>query len=255
MAHKISIVSFKGGVGKTTIATTLAEDLVSRGYKTLLIDFDPQCNLSDNYNIDLPDNKNFMEWLMNGLNPIISIKNNLDLLSGSINLEGFSNYVTSNSKLKLAPGNQLKKFVSIINNDYDYIIIDTRPAIDLTVLNALIASDYVVIPIQPGRRALGGLKVSLELVGDVKEDNNPKLELLGILINEYNPKLLSANYLNDSEIKDIENLIFKTRIGKGEAVLYAENISVSIFDQKKNELIKKDFTNLTDEILGKIRKK
>lgn len=250
---KITISNFKGGVGKTTIAYNVGYDLATRyNKKVLLVDFDPQCNLTDMFEVS-ENASSFMDYLQHGDDPLLQgIKKNIDLISGGLELEQFANFVTNSSKYKLAPGNQLKILLDKYEDKYDYCIIDTRPTIDLTVANGLAASNYVILPVQPTNRSLKGMDTSIELIKDIKNAINPNLCLLGIIINEFNSKNLSAGFAT-SELEAYNESIFETKIRKAEAVLYAENNTINIFAQNKNTEIKKDFQNLTDEIVSKIK--
>ena len=252
----IAVGNFKGGVGKTTIAASVGVDLALRhGKKILLVDFDPQCNLTEAFINDYEDDNysNIMD-VIKGEKELQTypIGETLDLLIGSIYIEQFSNIITNDPKLKLSPGTILKRILQKLSGEYDICIIDTRPAIDLTVSNALIASDYVLIPVQPTARSLKGLETTTTLISDIKEDLNPGLVLLGFVLNEYIDKNVSSGFIN-AQLDEVSNFIFKTKIRKAEAVLFAENRGINIFEQKKNSLIKQDFQDLTDEILKMIQ--
>lgn len=251
----ITVSNFKGGVGKTTIAASVAVDLAVRlNKKVLLVDFDPQCNLTGSFfNDTYSELDTYMQFLLKEKElKVHNITSNLDILVGGMMLERFSNTITNDQNHRLNPGGQLKKTLKNYENIYDYCIIDSRPSIDLTVSNALVASDYVLIPVQPTVRSIDGLSMTIELISSIKENINPNLVLLGFVINEYNEKNISANYIN-STMKEYSGAILNTKIRKAEAVVFAENNNIDIFQQRKNDFIKTDFKNLTDEILLKIK--
>lgn len=252
---KLVITNFKGGVGKTTIAASLAVDLSTRlGKKVLLVDFDPQCNLSEYFLADVDERGTFMDILRGSTElPLSEINSKLDILIGGLELEMFANVVTNDSKLKLNPGSQLKKILNLLKDRYEYCIIDTRPAIDLTVSNALIAADYVLVPVQPTARSLKGLKQSTSLIEEIQEENNPDLKIIGLVLNEFVQKNVSAKFVGN-ELESYKDKILNTRIRKAEAVIHSENSCINIFELQGNPPIKQDFRDLTDEILNIIEK-
>ena len=178
----ISITNQKGGVGKTTSAINIAYFIAKRGFRTLLIDFDPQGNATSGLGID----KNNLDFTM------------ADVVSGEKQL-GEIIIETEFSKLKIAPSTPilanaevelasakgrftlLKDALRTVEADFDYVILDSPPSLSLLTVNGFIASDYLILPVQAEFYAMEGLGQLLESMKLVKKGMNPNLELLGVL--------------------------------------------------------------------------
>lgn len=178
----ISITNQKGGVGKTTSAINIAYFIAKRGFRTLLVDFDPQGNATSGLGID----KNNLDFTM------------ADVVSGEKQL-GEVIIETEFSKLKIAPSTpilanaevelasakgrftRLKDALKTVEADFDYIILDSPPSLSLLTVNGFIASDYLILPVQAEFYAMEGLGQLLESMKLVKKGMNPNLELLGVL--------------------------------------------------------------------------
>lgn len=178
----ISITNQKGGVGKTTSAINIAYFIAKRGFRTLLVDFDPQGNATSGLGID----KNNLDFTM------------ADVVSGEKQL-GEVIIETEFSKLKIAPSTpilanaevelasakgrftRLKDALKTVEANFDYIILDSPPSLSLLTVNGFIASDYLILPVQAEFYAMEGLGQLLESMKLVKKGMNPNLELLGVL--------------------------------------------------------------------------
>ncbi|MDE5962472.1 MAG: AAA family ATPase, partial [Alistipes sp.] len=175
----ISITNLKGGVGKTTTAINLACRLATTGKKVLLLDIDHQSNLSEFFGGASTDD---FHQLIVGTERIIpqTVAENLDLIPSDMDT------ATINFKLigQLDWHSRLKKRLQEngFYKKYDFCIIDCPPALDMIVTNALMAADYILIPLTPGRFAYDGLENILERIEEVKECANPTIEILGILL-------------------------------------------------------------------------
>ena len=178
----ISITNQKGGVGKTTSAINIAYFIAKRGFRTLLVDFDPQGNATSGLGID----KNNLDFTM------------ADVVSGEKQL-GEIIIETEFSKLKIAPSTpilanaevelasakgrftRLKDALKTVEADFDYVILDSPPSLSLLTVNGFIASGYLILPVQAEFYAMEGLGQLLESMKLVKKGMNPNLELLGVL--------------------------------------------------------------------------
>lgn len=189
----ISVANQKGGVAKTTTVFTISNMLADYGKSVLMIDLDPQASLTVCSGIDRRMLSKSMYHVMCEGNDIqdaiignICEKNNLYLAPSSIRL------ANADIKLVLELGreNILKKLLSKIKNQYDFIIIDTSPALSLLVTNALIASDSVLVPVCADNLSYEGLTDLLETINKIKEDLNPNLYILGVMITQYDKRTL-----------------------------------------------------------------
>jgi len=227
MSEIISIANQKGGVGKTTTAVNLAASLATKGKKVLLIDLDPQANATTNlgyqrtefeYNIYhvLVGNKEMSDVIVS-----TDIKK-LDLAPSNIGLVGIEKefYDKKNRSRELI----LKKKLAKIRDDYNFIIIDSPPALGPITINALGASDSVIVPIQCEFFALEGLAQLLNTIGIIKKSINPKLTIRGFL-----PTMHSTqNNLSKQVLEDLE-IHFKDKLfrNKKSFVVVPRNVKVA----------------------------
>lgn len=235
-------------------ALNTASVLANLGYKTLIIDFDPQGNLDSGIGIekDLKAQKNIYNVLMNGENinnTIIATKvKNLDALPSTMDLAAFElEASTLDNREKF-----LKNAISSINNYYDYILIDCPPSLGMLTINSLVASDSILIPLQCEFFALEGLSYLLETAERIKENLNAKLNIEGILLTMYDKR----NKLTEQVEKDardcLGDLIFKTVIPRNvkltestsfgiPAVIYDKNCSGAIaYNEFAKEMVNKN---------------
>lgn len=249
----ISLSNFKGGVGKTTLTKNIGTCFARLGYKTLLIDFDPQQNLTKSFNdiTKLEMASTIYDAIFSGNGKPINISNNLDIFPADVNLSVFERNVMSDNRLSLNPNGLLARVLKQYSTQYDICLIDTRPALDLTVRNAFCASDKVIIPITPSRFSYEGFTTLIDVIAMIREALNENLSLLGIVMNKYNRNFSSSEDI-DVFLGDANIAVFQTKIRDAEAFLYTENKSISVYEQNRNSLIKMDITSLTNEIISKL---
>lgn len=252
MGKTVSIFNQKGGVGKTTTCINFAAALGQKDKKTLLVDVDPQGNSTSGVGIDKSDlEASSYDVLINGVpvkDAIVQTEfKNLFLLPANMNLAG--------AELELAENenrfNVLKKALAPIVMDFDYIIIDCPPSLGLLSLNALTASDTLIVPLQCEYYALEGLSQLVSTVRTVKQNYNEHLELEGIVFTMYDSRLKLNQQVIDEVDRFFPNKSYKTFIPRsvklaeapsfGEPVLYYEKYSKPSFAYKK----------LTEEFLKK----
>lgn len=188
----ISIANQKGGVGKTTIALNLSFTLAEKGYDTLVIDLDPQFNLSfgilgmklldyADKNIGILLSKNSVKK-KEIEESIIKINDKLDLIPSHLQLSAVEKMLVNAYAREM----KLKNIINQIKENYDYIIIDNAPSLGLFLINSLVASDYIIIPCEPSYFSIAGVQLMLDTVEEIKESNlNPKLKVLGFIFNKY----------------------------------------------------------------------
>ena len=189
MAKIISLVNQKGGVGKTTTSVNLAAALGKLGKKTLLVDLDPQRNATTGLGYSNSDFENDVYEVITGRCPIKSsiIKTPFDglyLLPSTINLAGVEvEFVKKMFEDKgFHQNEQLKMLLGEIRDEFDYIIIDCMPSLGITTMNALVASDSVIIPVQCEYYALDGVSLILNSIIMVQSSLNPNLRIEGVLL-------------------------------------------------------------------------
>ena len=189
MARVISLVNQKGGVGKTTSSINLAAALGRLGKKTLLIDMDPQSNATTGVGLNSSDfDYDIYETITKKCEiekAIIKTKfKNLSVIPSTLNLAGIDVEFVKKmfSDKEFQRNNQLKEVLSTIKEKYDYIIIDCQPSLGLCTMNALVASDSVIIPVQCEFYALEGITQLLNSIIMVQNSMNPDLRIEGVLL-------------------------------------------------------------------------
>ncbi len=248
----ISICQNKGGVGKTTSVINLASALSFIG-KTLVIDLDSQANLSQAFDIYLEEKDISLSDVLNDpthVNKAIkNITDNLDIIPNHIKFDKWKRAEKSNSDIPFA----LRKALRDIKANYNFIIIDTPPALDLSLELALYASNYYVIPFQPKPFSLEGIANIVDEIKNIsKADKTGTFEpkMLGIFINIFEKNKLSQQIF---EFVAANYDVFETKISRVAAIEQAQAVKQAIFDYEEQSQASYDYFHLTFEMLKKIQ--
>jgi chromosome partitioning protein len=218
MASVIAFANQKGGVAKTTSTLNLAVAMKEQGYSVLIVDLDPQGNLtmSQGFNPDDIDRSMF-DVLVHKL-PIEEVIRHaeVDLAVASIDLAGAELALSS----MIGRERALEKSIASIKERYDYILLDTPPSLGLLTINAFVAADGVIVPVQTEYLSLRGLVQLENTLSMVRENLNPNVEIIGILPTMYDRRLLHSQEAVAILQENFGDLVFNTKIRK--TIRYAE---------------------------------
>ena len=247
MSNIISISNHKGGVGKTTSVINIGAGLRELGKKVLLIDLDPQANLSQSLGITEPIKTIYGALKGDYKLEPIEILDNLDLIASTLDLSGVEIELAGEAGREYI----LKEILEPLRSSYDYILIDCPPSLGLLTINSFTASNTILIPLQAQYLALQGLTKLMEVIEKIKKRLNRELELGGVFITQYdNRKILNRNVVEAIESHFKESL-FITKIRDNVALAEAPANGLDIFRYNSKSYGAIDYLELSKEILSK----
>ncbi len=269
----IAFSNQKGGVAKTTSSYAMAVGLAKRGNKVLVVDADPQENLSMTAGINLnevdpdpediealsPEEQDYfyknvpakLFEVMKGEKDInraiIPLTENLDLIVGGIDLASADMTFGDLGRERL-----IKSAFSKLEKDYDYCIFDCSPALGVVLMNILTVADEVVIPLEPGAYSLQGLSRLYKFIDQIHEFTNDKLRIDGILVTKVRNTANSKIWINDIEEKAelLGTKVYKSRIRLNVSVEEAQTMKMDIFSYSSGSAGARDYDDFIDEFLG-----
>lgn len=248
MKETIAIVNRRGGVGKTATAHAVGTGLALRGYKTLFIDLDSQCNLTFNVGAKTA--------------PLTS----MEVLSGTATAQEAIQHTQGGDIIPASPSlavadttlegtgkeYRLKETLEPIAGEYDYIIIDTPPALGVLTVNALTACNSAIIPAQAEVHSIQGIGLLYEAIRAVKKYTNPALTIKGILITRYNGRaIISRNMRENLEAtaKELGTKVFTTPIRECTSIKEAQATQSDIYSYAPRSNVTADYAALIQDIL------
>jgi chromosome partitioning protein len=254
MTRIISLINNKGGVGKTTSTLNIGKAISLKGKKVLLVDIDPQGNLTDAFiNIDTLKYtiKDLLEGSVSDINEVLlkNVADNIDLIPSNNLLNGTEESILN----KVARETILKRILEPIKNNYDYILIDCPPSLNLLVLNSLTASTEAIIPIATEYHALTGTNTIINTIGTIKEFKKmlgENIVLSGVFITKYDERTNNDREIKEAIQENFKNLCYKTIIRTNVKIKDATNNHKSVIDLDPTSNGALDYMQLADEIIN-----
>ncbi|ROR22141.1 chromosome partitioning protein [Mobilisporobacter senegalensis] len=250
MGRIIAIANQKGGVGKTTTAINLSACLAEKGKKVLTIDIDPQGNTSSGLGLDKSKIENTVYELIIGQCEVedclqVNVIENLSILPSNVNLSGAEIELIGTEEREFI----LKGKIEKIRDDYEFIIIDCPPSLNVLTVNAMTTADTVLVPIQCEYYALEGLTQLIHTINLVRERLNPNLELEGVVFTMYDARTNLSLQVVENVKNNLKQAIYKTIIPRN--VRLAESPShglpINLYDPKSAGA--EGYRDLADEVI------
>jgi chromosome partitioning protein len=245
MVKIISMSNHKGGVGKTTSTVNIGAGLSKQGKRVLLIDLDPQANLSLSLNIHNPERSVYGSLRGEYELTPIETGSKLHVIPSTLDLSGAEVELSSEAGREFI----LRDLIEPLKRSYDYIFIDCPPSLGLLTINALTASDHVYVPLQTQYLALQGLTKLVEVIEKIKKRLNKKLDLGGIILTQFDARKTLDKDVAASIEEHFKEKVFRTRIRSTVALAEAPSQGKHIFDYEEKSMGAKDYLDLCKEIL------
>lgn len=248
MAYIFSLVNHKGGVGKTTTTLNLGKALSLEGKRVLLVDIDPQANLSQSLGIDNPEASVYEVLCQDESPTIYQVNDTFHLLPAELSLSTAETQLMSE---QVSGYFKLNNALQAISNQYDFILIDCPPSLGILTINALLASNSIMIIVEPQYLAIKGLQTIIELYTRLNKNLGKNLQLLGMLFTQFNRTVISKNIMEQVQQK-YGNLTFDTVIRQSVKITEASALKQDVFTYDDASSPAEDYQSLAKELLKRI---
>lgn len=247
MSITIAISNHKGGVGKTTSTVNIGAGLAMAGKKVLLIDMDPQANLTQSYGITKSE-VSIYEVLTGEAEPIpVIVFENLDVLPSTLDLSGAEMELSNEAGREYI----LREAIASISSKYDYVLIDCPPSLGLLTINALTAADEVYIPLQAHYLAIKGLTKIVEVIGKVQKRLNKNVQITGVFVTQFDKRKVLHRDVVETIYTYFQEKLFDTRIRDNIALAEAPSQGLDIFRYDPECKGAEDYRSLCQEIINR----
>lgn len=250
----ISVSNVKGGVGKTTTAAVLAAGLTAKGYKVLMIDSDPQTNLTMCFMPEPQDGTPSLYHVYadgKTLDEVkTAIKLNLDLVIGDFELCNADMQFLKAGRLKM-----LRKAFKDLKSNYDFVVIDTPPNLGILSLNAFLVSDYIIVPMAADSFSLKGVRLLKQTLDEVEEETEKDISVVGLLLTKYTDRTNVARLLEKSVNSAAELLntkVFDNRIRQATVLQESQIAKIDLLEYAPKAPVTADYQAFIDELLNRI---
>jgi len=247
----IAFVNHKGGVGKTTTVLNVAAGLHIRGRSVLMVDMDAQANLTTSVGLSQEEDSTIYDVLTQKktLPEIIRKCNNGTFIAPSaLDMATLAEQFASGNVLRREE--ILKYALESVVNDYDYILIDCAPSLDITTKNALSAATDAYVPVSAEFLPTKGLKSIIEILTNIRRNRiNPNINITGVITTKFIKGRAICNDVHESLIQQFGKIVFKTTIRENVSITESPAYNKDIFEHKRSSLGAKDYMKLVDEIL------
>lgn len=246
MTKIISLLNHKGGVGKTTSSANIAAGLAILGQHVLVIDLDPQANLTLHFGYKNESEANIYKALKGSVKlPVIPLNEKLDLVPSHLDLSAAETELINEAGREYL----LKDLLKPIQKEYDYILIDCPPSLGLLTLNALSVSNIMLIPVELSSFALAGMIKLFEVIEKVQKRLNENLSDYRLLITKVDKRKIVQRDIRDTLFERYKDKILDTSINTNVALEEAQLVGQDIFQYNPSSSGAKDYENVCNEIL------